>query len=157
MNGLITRRWFGEPRSLLRNLGSLQREMDSLFDGLVGDLPQVQTADWSPRVETYLKDEALHVRADLPGVDPSKVDVTLEDDVLTIRGERQATHEEAAYREVSYGRFERSLRVPEGVEPDKIGATFDKGVLHVTVPVPKPVERKVRIAIGGEKTPPKAA
>jgi len=149
MNGLITRRWFTPaPRAALRDLGSFHREIDALFDGVFGARHgRESAADWAPRVETYAKDDVLHVRADLPGVDPKGVEVTVEDDVLTITGERKSEHEDAAYREVRYGRFERRLRVPEGVDPQGITASYKNGVLDLMVPLPKPVSRKVTIDV----------
>jgi HSP20 family protein len=143
MNALVTRRLFA-PRT---SFGDLSREIDSLFEGVFGSRPNRSDADWTPHVESYVKDETLHVRADLPGVDPKAVEVTVEDDILTIRGERKTEHEEAAYREVRYGRFERRLRVPEGTEPDKITARYTNGVLEIGVPIPKPVSRKVTVDV----------
>ena len=140
MNGLVTRRLFpSELKSVLRGFGGLHRDFN--------DQETEAVADWAPRVETYVKDEALHVRADLPGVDPKAVDISVEDDVLTIRGERKAEHESPAYREVSYGRFERRIRVPDGTEADKVTAKFTNGVLEIAVPLPKPVSRKVTINV----------
>jgi HSP20 family protein len=148
MTGLVTRRLFpSEPRSVLRDLGSLHREIDSLFDGVFGNRAVEVVADWSPHVETYVKDDALRVRADLPGVDPKAVDISVEGDVLTIRGERKAVHEEASYREVSYGRFERRIRVPDGTDAEKISAKYTNGVLEITVPISKPVTRKVTVNV----------
>lgn len=151
MNRLVPRRWFAsEPRSVLRDLGSLHRDLDELFEGMFGNRAVEPNGDWAPRVETFVKDDALHVRTDLPGVDPKAVDISIEDDVLSIRGERKAEHEEASYREVSYGRFERRVRVPDGVEANKIAATYRNGVLEVTVPLPKPVSRKVAVQIASD-------
>jgi len=148
MNGLITRRLFpSEPRSVLRGFGSVHRDIDSLFEDFFGRNPVEATADWAPRLETYVTDEALHVRADLPGVDPKAVDISVDDDVLTIRGERKAEHESAAYREINYGRFERRIRVPQGTEAGKITASYTNGVLDITVPIPKPVSRKVSVSV----------
>jgi len=140
MNGLVTRRLLpSELKSVLRGFGGLHRDFN--------DQETEAVADWAPRVETYVKDEALHVRADLPGLDPKAVDISVEDDVLTIRGERKAEHESPAYREVSYGRFERRIRVPDGTEADKVTAKFTNGVLEIIVPLPKPVSRKVTINV----------
>jgi HSP20 family protein len=148
MNGLVTRRLFpSEPRSALRGLGGLHRDIDALFEDVFGSHPVEATADWAPRVETFVKDETLHVRADLPGVDPKAVDISVEDDVLTISGERKAEHETASYREVSYGRFERRIRVPDGTHADQITAKYTNGVLEIAVPLPKPVSRKVTINV----------
>src|SRR5262245_34572007 len=151
MNRLVPRRWLAtEPQSVFRDLGSLHRDLDELFEGMFGNRAVEANADWAPRVETFVKDDTLHVRTDLPGVDPKAVDIAVEGDVLTIRGERKAAHEEAAYREVSYGRFERHVRVPDGVAADKISAKYRNGVLEVTVPLPKPVSRKVAIEIAND-------
>jgi HSP20 family protein len=148
MNGLITRRLFpSEPRSVLHGFGSAHRDIDSLFEDFFGRNPVEATADWAPRLETFVTDEALHIRTDLPGVEPKAVEITIEDDVLTIRGERKAERESAAYREINYGRFERRIRVPQGTEADKITASYANGVLDVTVPIPKPVSRKVTVNV----------
>lgn len=136
-------------RSVFGDLGSFHRDLDALLEGVVGNRPVEPVADWAPRVETFLKDDTLHVRADLPGVDPKAVDISVENDVLTISGERRTEHDEAAYREVSYGRFERRIRVPDGTNPEQIAARYTNGVLEVTVPLPKPVTRKVSVRVEG--------
>ena len=148
MHGLVTRRSFSPgSRLTFRGLEGLHRDMDALFDGVFGSRDVAPVADWTPRVETFVKDDKLVVRADLPGVDPKEVDISLEGNVLTVRGERKAEKEEANYREVSYGRFERRVRVPNGTDAEKIAATYTNGVLEVTVPLPKPVTRKVPVEV----------
>ena len=148
MNGLVTRRLFSsEPRSVLRDLGSLHREIDALFEGVFGERKTRSVATWAPRLESFVKDDTLHVRTDLPGVDPKAVEITVEDDVLTVRGERKQEHEAKAYREVAYGRFERHIRVPEGTDAEKIAARYTNGVLEITVPLPKPVSRKITVDV----------
>lgn len=148
MNGLVTRRLFpSEPRSVFRDLGSFHRDLDALFDGVFGNRAVEAIADWVPHVETFVKDDALHVRADLPGVDPKNVDISVESDVLTLRGERKAERQEVSYREINYGRFERRIRVPEGTDPEKISASYANGVLEITVPLTKPVTRKVTVNV----------
>jgi HSP20 family protein len=148
MTGLVTRRLFpSQRRSFFGDLGSIHRELDALFEGVVGNRPVEPVADWTPRVETFIKDDALHVRADLPGVDPKAVDISVENDVLTLAGERRTEHEDAAYREVSYGRFERRIRVPDGTNPEQISAKYANGVLEIIVPLPKPVSRKVAVKV----------
>jgi HSP20 family protein len=148
MNGLVTRRFFpSEPRAVLRDLGSLHREIDALFEGVFGNRAVESVADWAPHLETFVKDDTLHVRADLPGVDPKAVDISVDGDVLTIRGERKAEHESPAYREVTYGRFERRIRVPDGTDAAKISARYANGVLEIAVPLAKPVSRKVTIDV----------
>jgi HSP20 family protein len=107
---------------------------------------------WSPHVESYsTKDGELIVRFDLPGVDPKDVDVSLEGDTLTLTGERKSTHEGKAYREMRYGRFERTLTVPEGVDPAKVQASYTNGVLEIRLPVPTSRKVPIQIAQGEPK------
>ena len=91
------------------------------------------------------------LKADLPGLGEDDVSIEVQDNVLTISGSREAEHErkeQGWYRlERSYGSFSRSLTLPDGVDPDKVQASFDRGVLEVRIP--KPEERKPRrISIG---------
>ena len=95
------------------------------------------------------------LRADLPGLTEKDVNIEFEDSVLTISGERKSEHEEKKegyYRvERSYGSFSRSLTLPEGVDPETVKASFDRGVLEVRVPKPEQRKpRKVAISVGGE-------
>jgi HSP20 family protein len=96
-------------------------------------------------------DDHFVLKADLPGLSEDDVTIEVQDNVLTITGERKAEHErneKGFYRlERSFGRFSRSLTLPEGVNADAISASFDKGVLEVSIP--KPEERKPhRVSIG---------
>ena len=106
-----------------------------------------QAATWRPRVDVVDEEKHYVLEVDLPGVDPATVQVELEEGLLQIKGERQASHgAEAAYtvRERAAGKFERSFRVPEAVDADGITAKYDKGVLEVRVPK---VERSRKIPI----------
>jgi HSP20 family protein len=139
-------RW--EP---VRELTSLQSEMNRLFNTFF-DTPTTSgngnnaVRRWVPSMDLVETDEHFVLRADLPGLTEADVSIELEDNVLTVSGERQAEHEdkkEGFYRmERSFGQFRRSLTLPDGVDADGIGATFDKGVLEVRIP--KPEERKPR-------------
>jgi HSP20 family protein len=134
---------------MFRGLEGLHHDIDALFDGVFGSREVAPVADWTPRVDTLVKDDKIVVRADVPGVDPKAVEISLEGNVLTISGERKAEDEKADYREVYYGRFERRVRVPNGTDPEKIAAKYTNGVLEVTVPLPKPVTRKVPVQVTG--------
>ena len=142
-------RW--EP---VRELTSLQNEMNRLFNTFF-DAPTTTGGGggnggavrrWIPSMDLVETEEHFVLRADLPGLSEEDVSIELEDNVLTVSGERKAEHEEKKegfYRvERSFGQFRRSLTLPEGVDADKIAATFDKGVLEVRIP--KPEERKPR-------------
>ena len=143
-------RW--EP---VRELNTLQSEMNRLFNTFF-DTPAGGNGGlrrWVPAMDLVETDDHFVLKADLPGVAEGDVELSLEDRVLTIAGERQAEHEERGegfYRlERSSGEFRRSLTLPEGVAAERISATFDKGVLEVRIP--KPEERKprrVEIAVG---------
>ena len=108
--------------------------------------PAVKIA-WRPSVDVIDADNQYVLEVDLPGVDPQGVEVELEQGLLVIKGEKEASHgDEAAYtyRERRAGKFERSFRVPEAVDADGITAKFDQGVLEVRVPK---VERSRKIPI----------
>ncbi len=111
---------------------------------------------WAPTVEAEEKDGDLLVRYDLPGIDPKDVHVAVDKGVLTVSGERKTETKSKRVSEVRYGRFERSVSIPEDVNPDHIAARYANGVLEVTLPLPaekKP--RKVEIAV--QTSPAKAA
>jgi HSP20 family protein len=132
-----------------RELQSIQQEMNRLF-GTFFDSPTGAgnggSRRWIPAMDLVEEGDHYVLRADLPGVSEGDVKVELEDNVLTISGERKSEHEERKdgfYRvERASGAFSRSLTLPEGTDPDSIQAHFEKGVLEVRVP--KPEERKPR-------------
>lgn len=87
------------------------------------------------RVEDYVEEGGYVVRAELPGIDPDQdVEVTVEGDVLTIRGERREETKDKNRREFHYGSFRRSVPLPKGTDPEKITASYTDGVLEVRVP-----------------------
>ena len=116
-------------------LSSWHRDIDDLFGRFFGRA-ESPAGGWVPRMQTYRKDHHYVVRVDLPGVDPKDVSVQAENNVLTILGERKSQETRADYRETFYGKFERSLTLPQSVETDKIAAHYKNGVLEVQVPLP---------------------
>jgi HSP20 family protein len=150
-------RW--EP---FRELSSLQTEMNRLFNTAFGDVPNGGTGGaarrWIPAMDLLETDEDFVLRADLPGMTESDVNIELEDNVLTLSGERKAEHEdkrEGFHRiERAFGSFSRSLTLPKGVDPETVSASFDQGVLEVRIP--KPEQRKPRkISISAGEGEPK--
>jgi HSP20 family protein len=146
----------------------MHRELDDLVGRLFGQagMPAAYEPDqgptaWWPAIESYAKEGAIHVRVALPGVDPKDVEVTVLEDRLTIRGERKAKSEEKDggryVREFAYGSFERTLALPDGIDPAKVQAKFSNGMLDLTMPAPVAVApRKVAIQIEGGTEQPKA-
>jgi len=119
---------------------ALRKEMDSLFDRVwEGDFPDWPSfGEWSPKLDVADTKDALVVKAEVPGIDPKEIEVTLQDQTLTIKGEKKEEKEEKAehrYRaERSYGAFVRAIRLPVPVEAAKVTAAFKHGVLTVKLP-----------------------
>ena len=127
-------------------LSSWHRDIDDLF-GRFGR-PESPAGSWVPRMETYRKNNEYVVRLDLPGVDPKDVAVQAGGNLLSITGERKAEESGPEYRETFYGKFERSLALPQGVEADKIAARYENGVLEIHVPLPAQLAgRKIPVQI----------
>ena len=122
------------------------------FDRYLGG--ERRPSAWLPRVDVFDRGEQLVVRAEMPGMTADDVDITIEDRTLTISGTRtfgEESEEGTAHRrEIQTGRFERTLVLPEGMNPEEIAATMTDGILEITVPRrPEVLPRKVKVAIGG--------
>lgn len=109
--------------------------------------------DWAPRLDVHENKDAFQVQMDLPGVDKKDVELTLEEGVLTVRGARQAASEAKAEdgswhrQERSYGSFQRSLRLGDGVDAEGVKAELKDGVLSINVPKKETAKaRTIRIA-----------
>ena len=140
-----------------RELHSLQQEMNRLFntffDAPVAGNGTAGGRRWVPAMDLVETDEHFVLKADLPGLAESDVNIEVEDNVLTVSGERKAEHEDKreGYVRVerAYGSFRRSLTLPEGVDPEAVTASFDNGVLEVRIPKPEERKpRKVEIQVG---------
>jgi HSP20 family protein len=126
---------------------SLHREVNRLFDeafGLFG-APSLGNFAW-PKVELGETEREIRVTAELPGLDQKDVDVTVEDGMLTLRGEKRSEldDKDRGYTERSYGRFERRIGLPKGIDRDHANATFRDGVLTVTLPKTEAANENVR-------------
>src|SRR5215208_2227163 len=130
---------------------ALHREMNRLFDDVVSrfDVPSVfgrgAAMAW-PSIEVVPSDKDVKVTAELPGLEDKDVEVLVDEDVLTIRGEKKAETEdkERRFSERTYGRFERVIPLPFAVEQDKIAASFNNGVLTVTLPKSEKAQEKAK-------------
>ena len=149
-------RW--EPAA---EMGTIQNEMNRLFNSFFDQSSPTgrNTAGgrrWIPAMDLVETTDHYVLRADLPGLSDEDVNVQLEDNVLTISGERKAeheTHQEGYYRlERAFGGFSRSLTLPEGVDPDGVQANFDRGVLEIQIPKPEQKKpRQVQIRLGSKQ------
>ena len=152
----LASRLAGTPFAFMKRFGE---EMDRLFEdfdlggGWLAPVFKGQFGDglWSPQIEMLERNGELVVRADLPGLTKDDVKVELTDNAITIEGERKSEHEEKGegyYRtERSYGSFYRQIPLPEGVSANDAKATFNNGVLEVTLKAPERESRSRRLEI----------
>jgi HSP20 family protein len=135
---------------------AFRREMDRLFESFGRDLAWPggsRGAGMAPSIDVSETESEIRIEADLPGVEEKDVDVTVSDNVLTIKGEKKAEKEEKKKDfhlvERSYGSFSRSLTLPFAADPSKAKATFKNGVLSISLPKPPELTAKAKkIAIG---------
>jgi HSP20 family protein len=109
-------------------------------------------------MESYVDGKTLHIKADLPGVNPQDVEIVVEGNRLILRGERKAQREadngSYFHREVRYGRFARSFLLPEGVKAEDVHASYHNGVLEISVSLPESLTaKKIPVQITGQQTP----
>lgn len=140
------------PWEPLKEMMTLRQAMDRLFDESFVRTPERGAARPGERifqlpVDAFATDEALFVRASLPGVNPDEVDITLDGDNLTIRAEIKAGEDQDyLIRERACGLFSRTLTLNVPVQADKIGAEFKHGVLTVTLPKAEAIKpRKITV------------
>jgi HSP20 family protein len=133
-------------RSPFRELARWEREMEDMFGRLPAWPWGERERGWVPAVDMVDHKDEIILRADLPGLDEKAIEVTVQDGMLTIRGERKEETEEKKedyyYSERTYGVFARTLPLPAGVDADKVKATFKKGVLEVHLPKAKEAQGK---------------
>ncbi len=138
-----------------RDLWSLPDEVGRLFWGLSRFEPDFETEGaiaWAPAVDVAEDDEAMHVRAELPGLKKEEVKINVREGVLTLSGEKKFEDEKRKdnyYRiERSYGAFARSFTLPNTVNPDKIQANMKDGVLEILIPKkPEAKAREIKVAV----------
>lgn len=126
----------------LRGLRSVDELFEDLWRGFGAGLAGGETLPaFSPRIDVRETDEAIVLSAELPGLEEKDFEVCIDDDVLTLKGEKRSEHQEAReghrYVETRSGAFQRRLRLPAEVDPDAVKASFRNGVLTVTVPKPE--------------------
>jgi HSP20 family protein len=137
-------------RPSLNPFGSLQREIDRLFDEFTRGLgiPGGTLNNLVPKTDVAETDKSIEITAELPGLERKDVDISLEDNMLVIRGEKKIEKEEKDeskdyhIAERRYGAFYRMIELPKGVDASRIQATMSNGVLKVTIPKPAQSEAK---------------
>ena len=121
--------------------GDMNRLFDTFFQGRGVNAGGNGGRRWVPPMDLTETDEEFVLRADLPGLEEGDLEIEVKGSVLTVSGEREAEHEESSrgfHRvERSFGRFSRSLDLPEGIDPEAVTAKFDRGVLEVRMPKPE--------------------
>ncbi len=148
-----------EPiKDLVNFQKDMQRDMDDFFRRVFGSFSSMtpsslfgrETRGWYPAIDCFVKNNQVVIHADLPGVDPKDVDISITGNMLTIKGERKAEYDEKKegylFHEASYGAFERTLTLPEGVDTNKVHATYRNGILEVTMPAKaEALPKKVKV------------
>jgi len=137
------------PSNDLLGVHRLNALLDDAFSGWPGN--GVATSAWVPAVDVFEDKESLKIVAELPGLKPEDVKITMENNTLTLRGEKKQVAEEKTERvhryERSYGSFERSFSLPNTVDAEKVAAAFENGVLTVTLPkAEKAKPREIAVA-----------
>lgn len=120
--------------------------MDRLWDSFFERRPATrerEEGEWFPSVDVSETKGELVVKAELPGMDPKNMDISLHEGVLTIKGEKKQEKEEGYHLvERSYGSFTRSIRLPKEVQSEKINAPYKDGVLRITLPKTEEAKKK---------------
>jgi len=144
--------WRADVPTNWNDVFTTRREIDRVFDRFFGQAGSM-TGPWAPAVDVRETKDALEVVAELPGLHPEDVEVNVENNVLTIAGEKKQEvtegSPEAEYHliERRCGRFERSFTLPRSVDAEKIGARFEHGLLTVTLPKAEAAKpRRVQIS-----------
>jgi HSP20 family protein len=144
------------PWRPMRDLETFERRMADLFERFWGPSERERSVwgpeNWAPAIESKVENGNLIVKVDLPGIDPKEVSISVLGNQLTIEGERKREEKKEEkdyfYQEVSYGKFSRTIPLPEGVDADKVKANYKNGVLEIILPAPKQLaSKKVQIEV----------
>jgi HSP20 family protein len=141
--------------SLMEPVAPWLRDLNRFFTTQPGGV----AIPFTPPADVIVSDESVRIEMDVPGLRAENLEIELENDLLTVRGERpfpyQGEEYERTWRHIErgFGRFERSIRVPRGLDPDSVEASLAEGVLSVRIPKPaSPQPHRVQIKGGGEET-----
>jgi len=141
--------WEISPWKPFRELERMRREMDRLWDSFFEGKPAKrveEVGEWLPTLDISETKNDLVVRAEIPGIDPKDIDISLVNEVLTIKGDKKQEKEEKEENyhliERSYGSFTRTIRLPKEVQSDKINASYKNGILKITLPKSEEAKKK---------------
>lgn len=139
------------------SLFDLHRQINRMFDTMFdqdGDSGFYGRRGMSaPAMDIHQNEDAIEITAELPGVKEEDVDISIEDGVLTLRGEKKSTRDdsESGYRERAYGSFERRITLPANIDEENCSAEFSGGVLTITLPRSEEKPRGRKIPLGGKR------
>jgi HSP20 family protein len=141
-----------------RELTALQTEVNRMLNRFSLGEPAVQREAWMPSVDVIETDGTIKLKAELAGIAPEDIHLEVQDNVLTLSGERRFEEEvkEDKYYGIErrYGSFCRSLALPQGADADKIEARYENGVLEVSVPkIEEPKAKRIEVSTGGADGP----
>lgn len=146
MSHLILRKHDMEPRT--NDVWGLQSDINRLFDAFMGPFNGEEANALSPKLDIAELKDKFEIKAELPGIDEKDINLSVDEGVLTISGEKKVENEEKNknyyLKECSYGTFSRSIKLPDNVADEKIGAHFNKGVLIIDMPKKNPQVSKAR-------------
>jgi HSP20 family protein len=135
------------PWRPIRELSNLRKEMDELWGDFLGGREFLsERGTWVPAVDVSETKDSVVVKSEVPGMDPKDINISLRGDLLEIKGEKKQKKEEKDENfhriETHYGAFCRNVRLPVEVDPDKIEASYDKGVVKIVLPKKEEVKAK---------------
>ena len=134
------------PLRPIRELTNLRRELDDYWDSFFGKRDVLSKGAWIPAVDISETKDALIIKAEMPGMDPKEVEISLTGDLLEIKGEKKQKTEEKEANfhciETRYGAFSRTIRIPVSVDSSKIDASYDNGILRITLPKKEDIKAK---------------
>jgi len=149
----VLTRW--EP---FREFSTLQDRMNRLFRDSFGDREEaLTTSSFAPAVDVYEDEHNITLKIEVPGIEEKDIDVRIENNTLTVHGERkfEKDEKEENYRRVErqYGSFTRSFTLPNTVDAEKVSASYDKGVLNIKLAKKAEAKPKqIKVNVGSEKT-----
>jgi HSP20 family protein len=141
-----------------REFATLQDRLNRLFQNSFGESQDsLTTSSFSPAVDVYEDEHAVNLKIEVPGIDEEDLDIRVENNTLTVHGERKFEKEEKEenFRRVErqYGSFTRSFSLPQTVDSENVSANYDKGMLKISLPKKAEAKPKqIKVNVGSEKT-----